>query len=467
MPSSPTPERLTDDDRRRRAERARKLLAGLRDHHVVAVATTFVDNSGVARVKAVPVARLPDLAAWGVGFSTAFDYFRFDDWIAAPPTGTAPVGDQRIVPDVSRVVVLAAQPGWAWSPGDRFTQDGAAYGHDSRLLLRRQVGALDERGLAVKAAVEIEWVISRGDGDAFDPAARGAGYGLSRLVDASAYSRDVLAALGDQGVTVEQYHPEYAPAQFELSVAAESPVDAADTSVLVRATIRAVGARHGYRTSFSPKVDAAGVGNGGHIHLSVWRDGANLMSGGEGRFGLTGAGEAFAGGILDRLPALLAVGAPGVASYLRLVPQHWAGVYAAWGWENRETALRMVTGSTGSAGWAANLEVKCVDLQANPYLLLAGLLAAGAAGLDAGATLPEPVDVDPAALGDDVLAERGIARLPTTLREAVDAFTADEVLRAAFGDALMGSITAVRESEIALFADASPDDVADAVRWAH
>ena len=83
-----------------------------------------------------------------------------------------------------------------------------------------------------------------------------------------------------QGVAVEQYHPEYAPGQFELSVAAESPVHAADTSVLVRQTIRSVGQRHGFRTSYSPKVDTAGVGNGGHVHLSLWREGRNLMAGG-------------------------------------------------------------------------------------------------------------------------------------------------------------------------------------------
>ena len=101
------------------------------------------------------------------------------------------------------------------------------------------------------------------------------------------------------------------------------------------------------------------------------------MAGGDGPCGLTPVGEAFAAGILDRLPALLAIGAPSVASYLRLVPSHWAGVYACWGLENREAALRMITGSAGSSEWAANLEVKCLDLTANPYLLLAGLLAAG------------------------------------------------------------------------------------------
>jgi len=62
------------------------------------------------------------------------------------------------------------------------------------------------------------------------------------------------------------------------------------------------------------------------------------------------------------------------------VPSHWAGAFAAWGLENRETALRMVTGSTGSSSWAANMEVKCFDLLANPYLVLAGLV--GWAGPD-------------------------------------------------------------------------------------
>ena len=143
------------------------------------------------------------------------------------------------------------------------------------------------------------------------------------------------------------------------------------------ATIRAVGRRHGFRTSFSPKVEAEGVGNGGHVHLSLWRDGQNLMAGGDGPFGRSRPAVAFTAGILD--PAAGPAGPRGAIgrSYLRLVPSHWAGVFACWGLENREAALRMVTGSTGSEDWAANLEVKCFDLHANPYLLLAGLLAAG------------------------------------------------------------------------------------------
>ena len=143
-------------------------------------------------------------------------------------------------------------------------------------------------------------------------------------------------------------------------------------------------------------------------------------------------------GVLDHLPALMAVGAPGVTSYLRQLPSHWAGTYACWGLENREAAVRMVTGSPGATATAANVEVKCFDLHANPYLVFAGLIAAGLSGLAAGASLPEPVDVDPAVLPESELAARGIKRLPTSLREATIAFAGDAVLREAFGDAALG-----------------------------
>ena len=161
------------------------------------------------------------------------------------------------------------------------------------------------------------------------------------------------------------------------------------------------------------------------------------------------------------------MGAPSAASYLRLVPQHWAGAYACWGLENREAALRFVTGSAGQESSTANLEVKCVDLHANPYLLLAGLLVAGIAGLDAGARLPAPVDVDPASLGEATLTELGVQRLPVDLRAALDAFLADETLTAGLGAALVTGIRAVRESEIERFDGVAPEDVAAASRWAH
>ncbi len=182
---------------------------------------------------------------------------------------------------------------------------------------------------------------------------------------------------------------------------------------------------------------------------------------------MTPVAESFSAGILRRLPALLAIGAPSVVSYLRLEPHHWAGVYAAWGLENRETPLRLVRGVAGNRDAAANLEVKCFDLTANPYLLAAALMFAGMAGADEEASLPEPVDVDPGTLTGEERGARGIERLPVKLADAVAAFEADKDLAAAFGAPLATTIVDVRRAEIERFAHASPKEITEAQRWRH
>jgi glutamine synthetase len=458
---------LQHEERERRGARAEEMLEGLREAGVVGVVLPWVDTSGVTRVKSVPLAKLPSAAAWGVGMSPVFDAFLFDDSIVAGRFAGSAVGDLRLHPDLDRLTVLAGQPGWAWAPVDRYDQDGQPHPLDSRLLLRRVVDELAAEGLSVQAAYEIEWAVGVAGSDDFVAGFAGPAYGMTRHVEVSDYARDLLTTLAGQGIAVEQFHPEYAAGQLELSVATEDPVAAADTTVLVRHTIKAVSARRRLRASFSPKVTADGVGNGGHVHLSLWRNGENLMSGGPGTFGLTPDGAAFLAGLLAHLPGLLAVGAPSVASYLRLIPSHWAGSFAVWGLENREAALRFVTGPDGSRQDAANVEIKSVDAAANPYLLLAGLLAAGRAGMATGATLPDPVGVDPAGLTDEGRREAGIRALPSSLEEAVRAFERDDVLTKAFGEELAATVVDVRRGEIAALDGCSPEEVTAALRWVH
>jgi glutamine synthetase len=455
---------LNQAERERRAARAREMMPRLHERGVVAVAATWVDNSGVTRVKAVPLPRLEHAAAWGIGASPVFDAFLTDDSIVPGRFAGGPIGDLRLHPDLNRLVVLDQQPGWGWAPADRFTQEGIEHPLDQRSLARRAVVALAERGLTAQAAFEIEWSVSI-PGERFVPAVHGPAYGYTRIVERSDYLRDLLIALERQGVVVEQIHPEYASGQYELSVAVDDPVGAADTLVLVRETIRACSGRHDLAASFSPKIEVNGAGNGGHIHLSLWRDGSNRFAGGTQPFGLTDEAAAFTAGILHRLPALLAIGAPSPASYLRLIPQHWAGAFQAWGLENRETALRVVRGSTGSEGRAANLEIKAFDLAANPYLVVAALIFAGLAGIDGAATLPDPVDVDPASLSEQERAARGIVALPGDLLAATEAFQADEALSAGFGPEFAATIVDVRRGEAARFADASPDSIVTGVLW--
>lgn len=449
------------------AVRAEQIAGQLRDDGVRGVVLSYVDTAGLTRIKTVPVARLARAARWGVGMSTVFDVFLSNDLMTSTAELGSPDGDLRLVPDLDRLVTLAAQPGWAWAPVDRYTQAGEVWAACQRSFARKMVDAAAAAGLTFQMAIEVEWALGRGDADGFVPACTGPAYGMTRLIELSDYVRDLLAALEDQGIQVDQVHPEYSDGQFEVSVAATDPVSAADDSVLVRQTVRALSQRHGLRASFAPSVVAGHVGNGGHVHLSAWQDGRNLYAGGTGPFGMTGAGEAIAAGILGQLPALLAIGSPSPASYLRLVPSHWAGVFACWGHETRETALRFVRGNAGWEPSAANFEVKCFDLAANPYLVVGALVAAGLDGLRQQRRLPQPVTGDPARFSGDELAARDICRLPTTLDEAIAALSADGTLRTALGDTLTDAVLAVRRAEAERFRDASPEDVAAALRWVY
>ncbi|WP_316745238.1 glutamine synthetase family protein [Streptomyces sp. MK7] len=449
-------------------ERATALAGELAGRGVHGVVLAYVDTAGIGRIKTVPVAKLPAAAAWGVGMSPVFDTFLADDSIVTTDLLGSPDGDLRLYPDLDRLVVLSAQPGWAWAPVDRITQEGERHPGCGRTFLRRIVADAERRhGLTFKAAVEIEWSVGRAsapEGD-FEPAVSGPAYGAIRQVELSDYTADLLAACAAQGVDVDQLHPEYAAGQFEISAGALDPVAAADRSVLVRQTIRAVGLRHGLRVSFAPAVRGEGVGNGGHVHLSAWRGGTNLHAGGQGRYGMTADAESFTAGLLARLPALTAVTAPSPASYLRLKPSQWAGVFTVWGRETREAALRVVTGTLGVRDRAANLEIKPVDLAANPYLALGCLIAAGLDGITSAAELPEETTGDPARLDETEAADRGVRRLPTSLAEAVAVFRTDEVLRAALGPVLADAVTAVREGEIAAVAGLDDEQVAAAYRW--
>ena len=355
-------------------------------------------------------------------------------------------------------------PGWAWAPADRRTQEGEPYAACQRTFARRAVAAAADAGVELRMAFEVEWFVGEDEGDGTSPAFRGPAYGMSRIVEVADYVADVLEALDAQGVPVDQVHPEYAPGQLEVSVAATDPVGAADRVVLVKQTIRAVSQGYGLRPSFAPVVVAGQVGNGGHLHLSTWSEGANLFAGGDGPFGMTGPGERVLATLLEHLPALCAIGAPSVPSYLRLVPQRWAGAFRCWGRENREAALRFVTGSRGSEAEAANAELKCFDASANPYLVVGAVAAVVASAVgDGGARLPADVPVDPASLDPG----HQPPRLPQSLPEATDALEGDALLRQAMGKELFHAFVAVRRAEVDLFAAKSDDEVVAATRWAH
>jgi glutamine synthetase len=439
---------------------------------VEAVALAIVDNAGVTLVKTVPIRRFEEAVRYGIGLSPVFTVFLVDDQITSSPHIGGPTGDTRLMPDPAATVALAASPGWALAPVDQLDQEGEPFPGCPRTFARRMLERLGGRGLEVRGAYEVEFFLGRrhpptpdGEPDP-TPAHTGPAYSAIALADVEPFATALIRAFELQGTGVMQFHPEYSTGQLELSVPIGTGIAIADTNLVVRQTIRAVARDQGFAASFAPVVFAGLVGNGLHIHLSLWDGrGRNLFHGGRGPEGMTRQAESFTAGVLEALPALTAITAPSVASYQRLQPHRWSGPWAVWGRENREAALRFVTGMVGSRAEAANLELKSMDGSANPYLALGAVLAAGIDGLERELDLPEPVMEDPASIPVSRRRSMGIRQLPSSLGGAIRELERSKVLREAMGDVLFDAFLATRRGEREVFEKMEPVEMVRAHRW--
>ncbi|MEO3872053.1 glutamine synthetase family protein [Nonomuraea sp. B12E4] len=436
---------------------------------VVGVTIVWADNNGIPRSRTVPVSQFGAAVERGVGVTPLFAVFDSHDGItfAHAPLGT-PSGDIRLMPVPDRLVQLAGQPGFAWVPGRQVAADGSAWPYDQRGVLERQVSRAADLGLDFLAGYEMEFHLSRADGDDGDdlrPVYQGPSYGPAKMLAVDAFAEQLLRDLDRNGVPVGQFHGEYGPGQFEFNIAPADPVTAADRQLLARQTVHAAARAHGLRASFAPLVTLGQVGNGWHLHTSVSRAGKNLLSGGDGPAGITAEGGAYLAGLLRDLPAVVAVTAPSLSSLQRLRPGYWSGAYTFWGVENREAALRLVPATPLLGAGHANVELKPSDASANPYLALAAVIAAGLAGIEDGLTPPDPVQEDPGNWTDGQRAERGIRRLPTTVAEQLGALLGNQRVRGALGEELIGAFRAVRESDAARAADRDAAEVVRSYRW--
>ena len=423
------------------------------------IAITWVNNAGESLVKVVPLRQLQHAIDNGVGFSPVSDAFRTDGVIEPHHRLTRPDGDLRLKVDPDSVALLDPSTGWAWAAGDRWDRDQGPYNADQRHFCRRMARDMEDEGLTMTAGFELEWVVLSPDERGFpQPVIPGGPYGGDRLIEGIDYASALLRALDEADLPWIQFHPEYGPSQFELSFSPDSPLRVADCLIRARLLIQRVTRKFNWFCSFSAKPRLDWVGNGGHLHFSVADRQGPLFQGGSGRAGLRKEGEALIGGLLQRLPALLALASPSPLSYLRLRPSTWSAPYQVWGIENREAALRLIP--TALDHCAAHLEIKAVDPTANPYLLLGALQALVVHAVTHPSLLPDPVVGDPAAM------EPVPSRLPSNLADARTAFDADKVLKDAMGDLLHGSLLDVFAGEIHRVEHFSPEEqVASSCWW--
>lgn len=425
------------------------VLQRLDDSDTELVRLVFVNNSGVPRGRVVDAETLPSVLENGTNVTQAMQSFNALDRLA-PDGRYGPAGEVRVVPDPSTFTTLPYADRTAIMLADLHDLDGSRWAAGPRARLREYLAEIGEAGYESRLAFESEFYYTdeTDDGEVvpFDETPCFSTAGMQSAHDLVLETVDALKA---QGMGLAAYYPEYGPGQQELVVDHDAGVTASDTQILFKETVRAVAAAHDVGVTFRPKPFDGLPGTGCHVHLSVWRDGENVLydPDAEGRYPLSDRGRHFVGGLLEHAPALVALTAPTVESYDRLAPGMWSSAYTCWGHDNREAAVRVPSVRADDPAATTRIEFKPSDNTNNPYLAQLGLLAAGIDGIDREIDPGEPLNRDPSGIDDDALADRGIERLPDSLAAALDALESDDVLAAALGEPLHRSYLEVKRSE--------------------
>jgi glutamine synthetase len=411
----------------------------------------WVGNDGTVRAKASSRHGLEGRLERGIGLTVGMQAMNALDQLQ-PVEGMGPVGEVRLVPDLSTFRVLPYAPRCAAVVTDHALPDGTPAPVCQRTFLESMTSRLAGLGLTLQASFENEFSLAVREEGRLVPLETSLCFSTIGMVAAQDYVDELADALERQGIVLEQYYAELGHGQHELSTRHAPALRAADEQVFVRETIRGVAPRHGLVASLAPKPWLDQAGNGAHIHFSLWdEDGRNRFYDAASTDGLSTEARSFLAGILQHLPGLCGLTAPSFNSYRRIVPEYWAGAFTCWGFDNREAPVRVPSTFRGAEEPSTNVELKCADATANPYLALGGVIAAGLHGLEQALEPPEPVPVDPATIPEDERERRGIRRLPATQAEALDALEADELLVDALGPVLAGSYLAVRRSEWAAY----------------
>jgi glutamine synthetase len=329
------------------------------------IVVQWVDICGVTRSRLVPVSTFVDLVKSGGHINGAPLNMTMPTTEAILPEMFAYFTDDgTIVPDVSSLRVAAHDASGIGNTAIVYA-DIAWLGLDARMNLKKAVARAEaEYGMKFLFGFEIELVFLKRDSlDGAGPARTGIEHFATLRSEIWPVVNEIVLALSEAGIQVQQLIKEYGGSQWEIALPPLPPVESVDAYVYTRDLVKNIAHKHGIEATLFPAPftsEEKGDKSGEHIHMSV-----------------TPVGEAPAdwdpetvmAGVLSHIPELVAVGASQIDSYMRIGPSKMgAGGYLGWGTNHRDMPIRRVS--------ANHWEVRCHDGTANPYAMVAGLIAA-------------------------------------------------------------------------------------------
>ncbi len=413
-------------------------VANEHDLHTIELAAP--DTQGHLRGKRIPAKRfLNGIHASGAKVADAIFVFDIQNDLPDNEFVNMDTGylDAHLIPDNSSGRVLTHRPGYGLVFADAADEHGNPHPLAPRSVLAAQIERCRAAGVDPFVATELEFYLCTPD---WEPAQNYIQY--SSVTDALEFEpvlHAMRSALLGAGIDVESSNAEYGPGQIEVNAGPADALTAADNATLFKSIIKQVAVQHGIRASFMPKPWADHSGSGLHVHTSLNADGSNA-------FAPCTTGEPnelmrkWLAGILANASALTLLGAATINGGKRIRPYTFAPTHVTWGLDNRTVMARCIAESDSGAN---RVEYRSAGADANNYLMIAGLLAAGMDGLE------RNLDPGPMSVGD-VYADPGDhAPIPADLPSAIAAFSGSS-LASQLGDTFSRSFVSIAEAEVAL-----------------
>ena len=389
---------------------------------------SFVDLFGILRSKLVPARAIAGMQKDGAGFAG------FAAWLDMTPADS----DMFSIPDPDSLIQLPWKPEVGWLAGD-LVMDGNAVEASPRVALKQQIARAEIRGFRMKTGVECEYFLVSADGSSISDVndiQEKPCYDQSALMRQYDVISEICDCMIDLGWGPYQNDHEDANGQFEMNWDYDDALVTADRHVFFKYMVKAIAEKHELRATFMPKPFSNLTGNGCHAHVSVWdKTGQNNLFEDSGdEMGLSKTAYHSLGGILHNSQALTAVFNPTVNSYKRIDGQvtlsgaTWSPNAVTYGGNNRTHMVRIPG--------PGRFELRLMDGAVNPYLLQAGILAAGLDGVESERDPGKRLDVNMYTDGHKI---RGLRRLPANLLDAIRLFEKSKVLRSGLGNALVDS----------------------------
>ena len=399
---------------------------------------SFVDLFGVLRSKLVPTRAIAEMQKNGAGFAG------FATWLDMTPADA----DMFAIPDPDSLIQLPWNKEVGWLASDLW-MNGKPVDASPRVMLKKQIDKLSKKNLTMKSGVECEYFLISPDGSSIaDPR----DIQSKPCYDQSALMRryDLIKEICDCMIELEwgpyQNDHEDANGQFEMNWDYSESLVTADRHTFFKFMVKSLSEKHGLRATFMPKPFENLTGNGCHAHISLWNGKINKFLDNGDRFGLSRLAYNFLGGVMHNASSLSAFFNPTINSYRRInAPPtksgaSWSPSSISYTGNNRTHMIRIPD--------PGRFELRLMDGSSNPYLLQAGVMAAGLYGINNKTDPGEPLSCN---MYTDYRNYPNLSKLPDHLEDSLEEFGNNKNLKEAFGDDVINSYIKLKNQELDSF----------------